>query len=83
MRITLLAAALFLTPAAFAQTAGTLPQKLDLPGFQSVVSDTGSVYVSGQPSEQALRDLAAKGVRTIISVRTPTEMNNRGAGPLR
>jgi hypothetical protein len=48
-----------------------------------VIADTGSVYVSGQPSEAALRDLAAKGVKTIISVRTTTEMNNRAQVPVR
>jgi uncharacterized protein (TIGR01244 family) len=81
MRIALFAAAVLFAPAAFAQTAGTLPQKLDLPGFQAVVSDAGSVYVSGQPSEAALRDLAAKGVKTVISVRTVAEMNNRAQVP--
>ncbi len=79
MRIALLAASLLLAPAAFAQAP--LPQKLDLPGFQAVISDAGSVYVAGQPSEQALRDMAAKGVKTVISVRTVAEMNNRAQVP--
>ena len=81
MRIALFAAALLFAPAALAQTAGPLPQKLDLPGFQMTITDTGSVYVSGQPSEAALRDLAAKGVKTVISVRTVAEMNNRAQVP--
>ena len=81
MRIAILAASLFFAPAAFAQASVTFPEKLDLPGFQAVISDTGSVYVSGQPSEAALRDLAAKGVKTIISVRTTAEMNNRAQVP--
>lgn len=81
MRIALLAASLLFAPAAFAQSAMPLPEKLDLPGFQAVIAETGSVYVAGQPSEAALRDLAAKGVKTVISLRTPMEMNNRSMVP--
>ena len=81
MRIALLAATLLFSAPAFAQSSAPLPEKLDLPGFQQVITDTGSVYVSGQPSEAAIRDLAATGVKTIISVRTTTEMNNRAQVP--
>lgn len=81
MRIAILAASLLFAPAAFAQASVTFPEKLDLPGFQASIADAGSVYVSGQPSEAALRDLAARGVKTIISLRTPGEMNNRAQVP--
>lgn len=81
MRIAILAAALLFAPAALAQSASDLPQKLDLPGFQAVIADAGSVYVSGQPSADALRDLAAKGIKAVISLRTPMEMNNRAQVP--
>lgn len=81
MRIAFLAAALLFSAPAFAQSAAPLPEKLALPGFQAVIADTGSVYVAGQPSEAALRDLAAKGVTTVISLRTTMEMNNRSQVP--
>lgn len=81
MRIALFTVALLFSAPAFAQSSAPLPLKLDLPGFQQVITDTGSVYVSGQPSEAAIRDLAAKGVKTIISVRTVAEMNNRTQVP--
>ena len=66
---------------AFAQDAVKFPEKLSMPGFQAVIADAGPAYVSGQPGEQALRDLAAKGVTTIISLRTQQEMDNRKAVP--
>ena len=81
MRIALFAAALLLCAPAMAQTSPTFPQKLDRPGFQGVIADTGSVYVAGQPTEQALRELAAQGVTTIITLRTQQEMDNRKAVP--
>lgn len=81
MRIALIAAALMLAPSAFAQQAGAPPEKLSTPGFQGVIADAGSVYVAGQPTEQALRDLAAKGVKTVINLRTQPEMDNRRAVP--
>jgi len=81
MRFMLIDAALVLSAPAFAQTQIHQPEKLQMPGFQAVISDTGPVYVSGQPSEQALRDLAANGVTTIISLRTQGEMDNRKAVP--
>ena len=83
MRFALLAAFVLACSApAFAQHAAVkFPEKLDTPGFQAVIADAGPVYVSGQPSEQALRDLAAKGVTTVISLRTQPEMDNRKAVP--
>lgn len=75
------AAALFLTAPAFAQTAVHFPQKLDTPGFQGMIADTGPAYVSGQPSEEALRKLAAEGVKTVINLRTQQEMDNRKQVP--
>lgn len=81
MRFALLAAALLATPIAHAQSVNEQPQKLDLPGFLAVIADAGSVYVAGQPTAQALRDLAAKGVKTVISLRTQMEMDNRSQVP--
>ena len=81
MRFALLIAALFVSGSAFAQTSVSFPRKLDTPGFQGVIADTGSVYVAGQPTEQALRDLAAQGFTTIVNLRTQQEMDNRKAVP--
>jgi protein tyrosine phosphatase (PTP) superfamily phosphohydrolase (DUF442 family) len=36
------------------------------------------LWIGGQPSEKALRDLKAQGVTTIVSLRTPTETNRYG-----
>ena len=58
MRFALLAAAIFFAAPAIAQTPVHFPQKLDTPGFQGMIADTGPAYVSGQPTEAALRDLA-------------------------
>ena len=82
MRFAFLAvAALAFAAPAFAQDAVKLPEKLTTPGFQAVIADVGPAYIAGQPSEQALRDLAAKGVTTVISLRTQGEMDNRKAVP--
>ena len=83
MRFAILAAvALAFAAPAFAQHAAVkFPEKLDTPGFQAVIADAGPAYIAGQPSEQALRDLKAKGVTTIISLRTQGEMDNRKAVP--
>jgi len=84
MRHTVLAltACLLATPA-FAQDAIKFPEKLDAKaaGYQMAYSDVGPVYVAGQPSEQAIRDLKDKGVKTIINLRTQPEMDNRRAVP--
>lgn len=81
MRFALIAATLLLSAPAFAQQTVTFPEKLTTPGFQGVIADAGSVYVAGQPTEQALRDLAAKGVTTVITLRTQQEMDNRKQVP--
>ena len=82
MRLAFLAAAaLILTAPAFAQDAVKFPEKLDATGYQSVLADAGPVYISGQPSEQAVRDLKAKGVKTIINLRTQGEVDNRKQVP--
>jgi uncharacterized protein (TIGR01244 family) len=81
MRFAIAALLLGFAAPAFAQGATKFPEKLDKPGFQAVIADAGPVYVSGQPSEQALRDLAASGVTTLISLRTQGEMDNRKAVP--
>lgn len=82
MRLAFLAAAaLAFAAPAFAQDAVKFPEKLPAEGFQAVIADVGPAYVTGQPSEQALRDLAAKGVTTVISLRTQQEMDNRKAVP--
>ena len=55
------------------------PVALDPKGqFQEKFSKVGDdVYISGQPTEQGLRDLAAQGVTTVVNLRTPPEMTSR------
>lgn len=83
MRFAVAALALILAAPAFAQDAVKFPEKLDAKtlGYQAAIADAGPVYVAGQPSEQAVRDLKAKGVKTIINLRTQREMDNRAQVP--
>lgn len=55
------------------------PVSLDPKGqFQDKFAKVGDdVFISGQPTEQALRDLAAQGVKTVVNLRTPPEMATR------
>ncbi|MCU0634226.1 MAG: sulfur transferase domain-containing protein [Gemmatimonadaceae bacterium] len=84
MRRPLLLAALCLASAtAQAQRAAVpFPVKLDNTGFADALARVGdSLFIAGQPTEAALRKLAAEGVTTVISVRTPPEHANRQAVP--
>lgn len=46
--------------------------------FQDKFARVGSdVFISGQPTERALRDLHAQGVTTVVNLRTPEEMSKR------
>jgi uncharacterized protein (TIGR01244 family) len=55
------------------------PVALDPHGqFQEKFARVGEdVFISGQPTEQALRDLHAQGVTTVVNLRTPEEMSKR------
>ena len=55
------------------------PVALDTHGqFQEKFSRVGDdVFISGQPTERALRDLHAQGVTTVVNLRTPEEMSKR------
>jgi len=55
------------------------PVALDTRGvFQDKFARVGSdVFISGQPTERALRDLRAQGVTTVVNLRTPEEMSSR------
>jgi len=55
------------------------PVVLDAKGqFQDKFAKVGDdVFIAGQPTEQALRDLAAQGVKTVVNLRTPPEMATR------
>lgn len=53
------------------------PVALDTHGqFQEKFASVGDdVFISGQPTERALRDLRAQGVTTVVNLRTPEEMS--------
>jgi uncharacterized protein (TIGR01244 family) len=55
------------------------PVVLDPHGqFQEKFASVGDdVFISGQPTEQALRDLRARGVTTVVNLRSPEEMTKR------
>ena len=56
------------------------PVNLDITGlFQSKFASVGSdLFIGGQPTEKALRELKAKGVTTVINLRMPEEMKQIG-----
>src|SRR6187401_176472 len=56
------------------------PINLDITGlFQAKFASVGAdLFIAGQPTEKALRDLKAKGVTTVINLRMPEEMKQIG-----
>ena len=56
------------------------PVNLDITGlFQAKYASVGDdLFIGGQPTEKALRDLKAKGVTTVINLRMPQEMEQIG-----
>ena len=81
MRFALIAATLMFAAPAFADEPVKFPEKVQRTDFQAVIADAGPVYVAGQPSEAGLRDLASKGVKTVVNLRTQREMDNRQQVP--
>lgn len=59
----------------------TFPKSVDRPGFQAAIFDVGAAWVSGQPTEEALKALASEGFTTVVSVRTQPEMDDRSQVP--
>jgi uncharacterized protein (TIGR01244 family) len=55
------------------------PVALEIRGlFEEKFSRVGDdVFISGQPTERALRDLRTQGVTTVVNLRTPEEMSKR------
>lgn len=56
------------------------PVMLDITGlFQEKYASVGDdLFIGGQPTERALRDLKAKGVTTVVNLRMPQEMARIG-----
>ena len=56
------------------------PVNLDTPGmFQAKFVSVGDdMFIGGQPTERALRELRAKGVTTVVNLRMPEEMARVG-----
>ncbi len=53
----------------------------DYAGFQARVFHEGRVFIAGQPSEDAVRELPDRGVTVVVNLRTPGEMENRERVP--
>lgn len=62
--------------------SGPVPDPVALPidgMFQAKFSSVGDdMFIAGQPTEKALRDLRAKGVTTVINLRMPEELTQIG-----
>ena len=62
--------------------AGPAPDPVVLPNeglFQTKLASVGDdLFIAGQPTEAALRDLRTKGVTTVINLRMPEEMAKVG-----
>lgn len=56
------------------------PVNLDITGLfqEKFVSIGDDLFIGGQPTEKALRDLKAKGVTTVVNLRMPAEMAQIG-----
>lgn len=54
---------------------------VDLAGVNTRLFRDGLVYLGGQPDSLALRALADRGVRAVVNLRTPTEMQDRKSVP--
>lgn len=77
--------AVLVSPAAAQKLVGTTgpapaPKILDTTGlFQEKYASVGDdVFIGGQPTEKALRDLKAAGVTTVVNLRMPAEMARIG-----
>jgi uncharacterized protein (TIGR01244 family) len=82
IRQTLLGAALAaIASAAAAEEPIRFPEKIQRSDFLAAFADTGPVFIGGQPTADALRQLAAQGVTTVINLRTQQEMDNRRQVP--
>lgn len=57
------------------------PTQIESSEHQGILSDVGTLQISGQPSAEALKTFADAGGTTVISLRTQAEMDNREAVP--
>ncbi|HEX4681321.1 MAG TPA: sulfur transferase domain-containing protein, partial [Gemmatimonadaceae bacterium] len=66
----------FTKPARITHVAA--PVALDTNGmFQAAIAQVGEdVFVGGQPTERGLREMRARGVTTVVNLRTPEEMQH-------
>ena len=81
----LVVSAALAAPAAAQKIVGTTgpvpaPVALDITGlFQEKYASVGDdLFIGGQPTEKALRELKAKGVTTVVNLRMPQEMEQIG-----
>jgi uncharacterized protein (TIGR01244 family) len=66
---------------AFGQDSVSFPVKIDAEGFQEVIAKVDNIYISGQPTAEALANLRSEGVTTVVNLRTEREMSNRDNVP--
>lgn len=81
--------ALFAAPSLGAAQSFTRPAKISAVAAPVIMDSTGlfqarfarvgeDVFVAGQPTERALREMHDQGVTTVVSLRTPEEMTRIG-----
>jgi len=56
---------------------GKFPEKIETDQFYDALSKMGHTFVGGQPTIKGLKMMKDKGVKTVVSVRTKKEMDNR------
>jgi uncharacterized protein (TIGR01244 family) len=85
MKLSMILAGLLLAAStaapAVAEETIRFPEKIQRSDFLAAFADTGPVFIGGQPTSDALRQLVSEGVTTIINLRTPREMDNRKVVP--
>jgi uncharacterized protein (TIGR01244 family) len=78
-RLSIAAAFVALAPAlSAAQSKVPMPVAHDTTGmFLAAFASVGDdIFIGGQPTEKALREMKARGVTTVVNLRTPEEMKN-------
>ena len=83
MKTCFLSLFLLFTPLkALADSSNTeFPIALEIDGFRDVIARSGSVYISGQPTEEGLQWLSENAVTTVVNLRTQPEMDDREKVP--
>jgi protein tyrosine phosphatase (PTP) superfamily phosphohydrolase (DUF442 family) len=82
LKLVLPAAILAVAAPALGREPVKYPQPIARAGFQRIIADAGPLYISGQPTEAALRQMISRGeITTVINLRTRQETDSRTQVP--